>query len=369
LATPSYLSNGWTVEMRNAAGTAVEAVVPSVVRGPLAVRDIILADLALEHRTREDLMLHHVFPAVSRLQARHQKTVEIVSVEQYGDPVDAVDISIIIPLYGRLDFLEQQLAQFVHDPQIRQADLIYVLDSPELSDALRDTAAQLAQLYRVPFRVVTLRRNAGFAGANNMGASVAHGRLLLLLNSDVLPDRAGWLGKMVAFYDSTPRIGALGAKLLYEDDSLQHAGMYFSRLAGTSLWENRHYFKGLHRSLPAANVARPVPAVTGACTLIQRSLYQEIGGLQGAYVQGDYEDSDLCLRLIEEGYENWYLPEAELYHLEGQSYALGARQLNGRYNTWLHTHLWGGQIEVVMAKSEFLAPVVFESNGNDSRGG
>jgi GT2 family glycosyltransferase len=200
---------------------------------------------------------------------------------------------------------------------------------------------------------VTLKRNAGYSAANNVGVSLARGRLLLLLNSDVLPDQPGWLGVMAAFYDVTPGIGALGPKLLYEDDSLQHAGMYFSLLASAGVWENRHYFKGLHRSLAAANVPRPVPAVTGACLMIDSALYKEVGGLRGTYVQGDHEDSDLCLRLIEAGYENWYLPTAELYHLEGQSYPGALRQLTSQYNAWLHTQLWNEHIEAVMARYAF----------------
>ena len=146
--------------------------------------------------------------------------------------------------------------------------------------------------------------NAGFGAATNAGASVARGRLLLLLNSDVLPAEPGWLGRMQAFHDATPNIGALGPKLLYEDDSLQHAGLYFDRLregptAGS--WANMHYFKGLHKDLPAANVARPVPAVTAACLMIERDLYEQVEGLPDVYVQGDFEDSELCLRLLAEG--------------------------------------------------------------------
>jgi GT2 family glycosyltransferase len=189
------------------------------------------------------------------------------------------------------------------------------------------------------------------------------------MNSDVLPDRPGWLGKMVDFYDSTPDIGALGPKLLYEDDSLQHAGLYFHDVSlqaqgiyhyqdrGFSMWENAHYYKGLHRRLPQANVARAVPAVTGACLMISRSLYQDVGGLRGIYVQGTYEDSDLCLRLVEAERENWYLPDAELYHPEAQSYTYGTdiRRLATRYNMWLHTHLWNDLIYELMT-AERTAP-------------
>ncbi len=146
---------------------------------------------------------------------------------------------------------------------------------------------------------------------------------------------------MTNFYDATSNIGALAPKLLYEDGSIQHAGLYFRRELNTRMWNNEHYFKGLDRKLPAANITRVLPAVTGACMLIDLALYRELGGLRGTYVQGDYEDSDLCLRLTDNGYQNWYLPTVELYHLEGQSYPSHMRELTGAYNQWLHTKHWG----------------------------
>ena len=99
-------------------------------------------------------------------------------------------------------------------------------------------------------------------------------------------------------------------------------------------------------------MTRRVPAVSGACLMIERELFDELGGLRGMYVQGDYEDTDLCLRLREQGRETWYLPEVELYHLEGQSYALETRNAMSRYNVWLHTRLWDGEIEAALAETE-----------------
>ncbi len=151
-----------------------------------------------------------------------------------------------------------------------------------------------------------------------------------------------------AFYDSQADIGALGPKLLFEDDSIQHAGVYFEREADSGLWGNLHYFKGLHRDFPAANVTRPVPALTGACLMIDRALYEDVGGLRHEYIlQGGYEDSDLCLRLIDRGRRNWYLADAELYHLEGQAHAPVSRQTTVAHNTWLQTELWGPLIEQI----------------------
>jgi GT2 family glycosyltransferase len=345
---PSHLTEGWLIEAANACGDEIEVVVPDPVRDLVTVRNTLLADVSWDPDDRA-LLVDHVAPAVKQLQ-RQRGPARIKKVAQYGTPPPDPAVSIIIPLYGRIDFVEQQMAQFVHDAEISQADVVYVLDSPELSQTAFALAPQLAQLYRVPFRLAGLESNVGYSEATNAGASLAHGRLLLLLNSDILPDRPGWLGRMVAFHDATPEIGALGPKLLYEDDSIQHAGLFFYREAQSGLWCNNHYYKGLHRTLPPANVTRAVPGVTGACMMISLELYRQLGGLSGQYVQGDYEDSDLCLRLAEAGRENWYLADVELYHLEGQSYPSQVRRLVAGFNRWLQDHQWSPFIERVMLK-------------------
>jgi len=350
MAEGSRISEGWSLEMQNAAGEVTHVPAPTVLRNLNSVRNSVLQDLALEPPHSEALIRNHIFPMLTKLQERHNKAIEADRIYDCGKINESPNVTILIPLYRRIDFLEQQMAQFYHDPEIGECEIVYLLDSPEMAQELAEFALQIFRLYRIPFRVVELNQNAGFSAVNNLGSELARGRLLLLMNSDVLPDKPGWLGKMAAFYDSKPKIGALGPKLLYEDDSLQHAGLYFVRPFGSSVWGNQHYFKGLHRHFSAANVTRRVPGVTAACLMIDRALYQKMGGLQGIYLQGDYEDSDLCLRLIEAGFENWYLPEVELYHLEGQSYLSSERWLASRYNAWLHTHLWNAQIEKTMAR-------------------
>ena len=349
LDAPSRLSRGWIFELENAAGSVVEIDAPDPIIEPQAARDAIVSTLGSE-RSPLSPVSERVLPAVARLQQRLAATVEIEHVDRFGEVPRSPDVSIVVPLYKRVDLLGHQLAQFACDPELSEAELIYVLDSPELSTATLADAARLFELYRVPFRIATLSRNGGFAVANNCGASLASGRLLLLLNSDVLPAHPGWLSRMASLHDATPGVGALGPKLLFEDDSLQHAGLYFRHSVTLGAWENAHYFKGLHHDLPAANVPRTVPAVTAACLMIDRALYRDIDGLRSIYIQGDYEDSDLCLRLGEAGYENWYRPEVALYHLEGRSYATAERQGNARYNAWLQTSLWGERIERLIAE-------------------
>jgi GT2 family glycosyltransferase len=348
LPAASRLAEDWIAELHTSDGIQVEIQCPAAVSEPQAVRARILGELGSRGTVGGELAEGQGRPALTRLQERIVAESEVDSVDVYGSPPAAPAVSIVVPLYKRLDFVEHQLLQFSRDPGLDEVELIYVLDSVEQKDELARQARQLFALYGLPFRVVNPTAAAGFAGANKHGIELARADRLLLLNSDVIPDRPGWIGAMGDFYDRTPKIGALGPKLLYEDDSLQHAGLYFHRELGSRLWSNAHCFKGLHRTFPAANVARPVPAVTAACMMIDRELYEEAGGLPLHYVQGDYEDSELCLRLAEAGRENWYLPSVELYHLEGQSYVADARRVPSEYNMWLHSQLHGEQIETIM---------------------
>jgi GT2 family glycosyltransferase len=357
LAAPSLLAGGWIAELHTSDGLQIEIQCPAAVRDPQQARSAILGELGARGSIGGDLAATHGRDALTRLQRRIVTESTIESIDAYGEPPADPEVSVVVPLYKRLDFLEHQLLQFSRDPDFAAVELIYVLDSTDQADELAKQAGELFALYGQSFQVVNLSSGAGFAGANGHGIEASRGRRLLLLNSDVIPDRPGWIGAMSEFYDETEGIGALGPKLLYEDDSLQHAGLYFHRAPGAELWENAHCFKGLHRSFPAANVARPVPAVTAACMLIDRDLYDEVGGLPLHYVQGDYEDSELCLKLAAAGRENWYLPEVELYHLEGQSYAPGVRRVPSEYNMWLHSELWGARIEAAMVDFEPHAPV------------
>jgi GT2 family glycosyltransferase len=350
LPSPSLLAGGWIAELHTSDGLQIEIQCPAAVRDPQVARSAILGELGARGSIGGPLAATHGREALTRLQHRIVAESEVESVDSYGEPPADPEVSVVVPLYKRLDFLEHQLLQFSRDPDFAAAELIYVLDSTDQADELARHARELFALYGQPFQVVNLTAGAGFAGANRHGIEASRGERLLLLNSDVIPDRPGWISAMNEFYDGTEGIGALGPKLLYEDDSLQHAGLYFHRGAGAELWENAHCFKGMHRSFPAANLTRPVPAVTAACMLIDRDLYDEAGGLPLHYVQGDYEDSELCLRLAEVGRENWYLPEVELYHLEGQSYVPGVRRVPSEYNMWLHSELWGDRIEALMSE-------------------
>jgi GT2 family glycosyltransferase len=343
LENPSRLGEGWVFELENSAGVGIEAASATALVDPLAVRETILGELGRERRVDTPLM-DQLVPAVVRLQEQLAARVEIDEVVSFGNVPAEAEASIVIPLYRRVDLLEHQLAQFANDPQLGGTELVFVLDSPELAPELLPRAAQLHELYRVPFRLATLSRNGGFAVASNRGASLAAGRMLVLMNSDVLPAAPGWLARLVEAYDSLPQAGAIGPKLLYDDGSIQHGGLEFRRQPASGGWELSHAFKGLHRDFAAADRRRPVPAVSGACLLTELELYRELDGFSADYVKGGYEDADLCMRLQERGLETWYIPEVELYHLEGRSYLHKENDMSKRFNPWLFDKRWGDRV-------------------------
>jgi GT2 family glycosyltransferase len=170
------------------------------------------------------------------------------------------------------------------------------------------------------------------------------------MNSDILPSTQGWLRKMLFSYTARKHCGTLAPKLLYADGAIQHAGMYFSLNSTREYYENLHYYKGYPAAHPPACVSCDVPAVSGACMLINTALFREVGMLSTRYLIGDYEDSDLCLRLAQQGYTHRYLASVELYHYERQSFATLPSSATLRYhlNATYHHRQWGEQIETLM---------------------
>jgi GT2 family glycosyltransferase len=132
-------------------------------------------------------------------------------------------------------------------------------------------------------------------------------------------------------------------KLLYEDNSIQHVGMKFVRYpVWGGMWVNEHPGKGLIDDVGSEPIE--CDAVTGACLLIDTATYRRLGGLSEDYIIGDFEDSDLCLKLIRAGRRQWVVPSVALYHLERQSQSLVGEQ-DWRtnltlLNCWTHHRRW-----------------------------
>lgn len=265
----------------------------------------------------------------------------------FGPQPEAPTVSLIVPLFGRNDLADHQLALFTDDPDLHRAELIYVMDDPSVLHEFKQRCTDLYRMHGLPFVLAYPGDNLGFAGATNHGAALARAPRLLLLNSDVFPREPGWLGRMVRRFDAQPDTGLLGVKLLYEDGSIQHAGMDsvpFEHWQG--MWINRHPHKGLQPS--AFTGVQEVPAVTAACVMIDTAFYRQLGGLSEDYIIGDFEDSDLCYRARQAGRVCRVDLDIALYHLERQSQSLddGAwRMALTLYNCWVHDQRWGRMLQ------------------------
>jgi GT2 family glycosyltransferase len=271
---------------------------------------------------------------------------------EYG-PKSSRKVSVVVPLYKETGFLRSQLAAFDVDPFVRaECEIVYVIDDPLITLRVRNILGGSVHVHRLDIKLVTLGRNGGYALANNFGVDAADGETIVLMNSDVIPESNGWLQPLADRLATLPACSVIGPKLVYADESLQHAGMYFFRLE-TSHWQNMHYFKGYGRALPLADKEREVPAVTGALMVMRKADYLAAGGFTADYVVGDYEDSDLCLKLRAMGGTCLYMPSVTLFHFERQSMqgTTVERDLGSTiYNRALHTDRWNDAIENLMAR-------------------
>lgn len=243
--------------------------------------------------------------------------------QTYGEPLCKPLVSLIIPLYGNLKFIEHQLLEFARDPWLRDhCELVYVLDDPGLLEAMQASAPELEQMYGMPLHVVWGEANRGFSGANNLGAAYSRGEYLLFLNSDVFPQQAGWVQAMLGTLQETPDAGLVAPRLLFADGSIQHAGMRAHWKGDISVWLNRHPNSGLDPKLDVHRTPAELPSVTGACILISRKIFSKIDGWDTGYLIGDFEDSDFCYKVRSCGYKVIYTPEVQLIHLERQTFSL-----------------------------------------------
>ena len=287
--------------------------------------------------------------AARSLQRPNAEIVDYNSDKAIEEPI----VSLIVPIYGRYDFIEHQISVFVNDESMRKHEILYVVDDPRIAEEVKGSCDALSRIYPIAFRVMYLAKNMGYAGANNMGVEHARGRAILLLNSDVMPSKNGWLDEMLETVGDSLDRSVTGARLIYEDYTVQHDGMrFFASPFVNDLWTNIHPGKGL----PADLFVEEEPlldreAVTGACLLVTRENYLGCGGLNESYILGDYEDSDLCMRCRQLGLNIQLANRIVLFHLERQSQSLMTedrwKDELTFFNCWQHYHLWNEDIQTM----------------------
>ena len=217
-------------------------------------------------------------------------------------------LTVIIPTRDRLDLLRRAIEGLERGTEWSDLEILIVDNDSKEAETKRYLAAS-------PHRVIPFEGAFDFAAIHNAVVPQARGRLVLFLNNDTEMIDAAWLRKMVA-QAAFPHVGAVGAWLLYPDRRVQHAGVILRAdhpvhlLRGAREEDFRHRYFGI--------VPCDVTAVTGACMLIRKDLFLEVGGFDRRFRVG-FNDIDLCLRLRRLGYATVIEPAARLVHHESAS--------------------------------------------------
>lgn len=224
-------------------------------------------------------------------------------------------VSIIIPNKDHVDDLSRCVESIINLSTYDNYEIVIVENNSETAE-IRTYYEEISRHPRV--QVVEYKGGFNYSKINNFGVQYAKGEYLLLLNNDTEVITPDWMEELL-MYAMRKDVGVVGAKLYYPDKTIQHAGIVIGlgahRTAGHT-----------HYRIPEANVgymgrlcyAQDVTAVTGACMMVSKALYEELGGLDESFTVA-LNDVDFCLRVREKGFLNIFTPFAELYHYESKS--------------------------------------------------
>ncbi|WP_230682931.1 glycosyltransferase family 2 protein [Variovorax paradoxus] len=229
-------------------------------------------------------------------------------------PSPAPRVSILVPTRDRANLVKTCLDGLLQKTDYPDFEVL-ILDNDSIEPATLSLFAEL----RADPRVSVLRVPGpfNFSTINNVGVQASTGEVLLFLNNDIEILDGGWLREMVGEV-MRPDIGCVGAKLLYGDGTVQHAGVILQRgpLAMHVCRTDGATDTGVDGRLAGT---RDYLAVTGACLAVRRSVFEQVGGFDSEHLPVAYNDVDLCLKVNDAGYRNICTPFASLLHLESAS--------------------------------------------------
>jgi GT2 family glycosyltransferase len=224
-------------------------------------------------------------------------------------------VSLIIPTRDNVSLLRNCVESVERLTTYRNYEII-IIDNDSVDP---ETVRYLASS---PHRVVPFREAFNYSRINNLGVSRSGGEYVLLLNDDTEVISGGWLEAMLE-HAQRPEVGAVGAKLIYPDGRIQHAGVVTgvggSYAPGIATHSHQFYASSSPGYMGTVAKVCDYNAVTAACVLMRRSVFDEVGGLDEENLRVAFNDVDLCLRIRERGYSIIYTPYAELYHHESVS--------------------------------------------------
>lgn len=247
-------------------------------------------------------------------------------------------VSIIIPTRDRVEILKKCIESILQKTDYENWEML-VVDNQSVEPQTHTYFEQIQRDTRI--KVIRYEKPFNYSAMNNYAVQFSQGEILALLNNDVEVITGEWLSEMVS-HAIRPEIGAVGAKLLYSNGLVQHAGVILG-LGGVAGHAHKYLKGGDHGYCHRAIITQNFSAVTGACLVVRKSIYEEVGGLNEVSLAVAFNDIDFCLKLLVAGYRNVYSPYAILYHHESisrghddtpEKHALYMQEFGYMKNSW-----------------------------------
>ena len=251
-------------------------------------------------------------------------------------------VSIIIPTRNAADLVRACTNSIFERTTYKNYEIILIDNGSDDPSALR--CFEGLQAKHDNFRVIRDDRAFNFAALNNSAIKHANGELIALLNNDTEVITPGWLNEMVSIA-LQQGIGAVGAKLWYSNNLLQHGGVTLG-LGANGIGGHMHHKIPMdsYGYFGRAMLTQEVSAVTAACLVVRKKVYLQVGGLNEKDLKVAFNDVDFCLKLNKAGYRNIWTPFAELYHRESATRGLDdidERKIRFAKESLYMQHQWG----------------------------
>lgn len=222
-------------------------------------------------------------------------------------------VSIIIPTKDKVELLSRCVESLLEKTAYPNYEIL-IVDNQSQDEGALAYLQGLCDLNSEQIRVLSYPHPFNYSAVNNVAAREANGEFLLLLNNDTAALQPDWLDEMM-IHAQRDEVGVVGAKLVYSDGSIQHGGVVLG-LKGASENVYSHFSAQSSGNQGSLQLVRNYSAVTGACLLIKKALYLDLGGLNEVNLPVSFNDVDLCLRVAERGLSVVWTPFAVLLHDE-----------------------------------------------------
>lgn len=239
-------------------------------------------------------------------------TSYIINYDVLNNPL----VSIIIPTRDKVEILKNCIDSIFQKTNYKNYEIL-IIDNGSIEKETINYFNEISKNNKNVF-IVRVDEKFNYSHLNNIGVNESHGEYICLLNNDIEIINPNWLNIMIG-YASQKHIGAVGPKLLYGNGKIQHAGVVLGVGEG-HIANHAFYLEDRNAAAPSGRLIVPYnySAVTGACIVISKEKYLEVNGLEEDLAV-NYNDVDLCMKLLDKGYNNVFLPQVELYHLESIS--------------------------------------------------